>query len=879
MYVTCAAHHDVLSLFVSTPKTDVISFNAMLSSYHQCGHTLSALATFQGIYRHGVLPNRASFLIALSACNNHFYINDGHCLHYCVMLESMESCVAVATALLSMYGRCHSMDDAWDVFWKLLDRDIITWNAMIAACAQNSYFHKGLELFGLLCMEGFLPNRASFLTLLEICGNFLGVQEGKKAHSCLLFQSFFCEVAVGNALITMYNRCGRIGDFRRLFDSLVDLDVVSWTCMITSLVQHNSSIEGLQCFQQMLLEGVLPNQVTFVAIFSACATVMAIRDGIKMHALVMGCGSALPILIGNALINLYAKCNSVDMAHCMFACLPDRDVVSWNSVIGVSSQSSLYFFGQMLMEAFFPSRATLLAVITSLAMEIPSLAVAKYLHAYCVGAELAADVMVVTALVSMYVKFGYVEEAWTLMDSLTEQDVILYNAMIAAFAQNGHTEDALKLRNYLQMKGMMPDKGTFISILDACSNQATIFYGRQAHVFIKELRLQSDPMIGNALLSMYGKCGKLEDAQEFFDSITTRDVTSWNVMINASGQCGDFPNAVSKYEDMQMQGIIPDKFTFAGLFCAYGNRQALQEGSHLHARIVGNPFNEETVVLNALISMYGKCGDIINARRSFERISHPDAVSWNALIGACLRCGQDEEAFFLCQSMHNVRTDKVTIISVASAFASQSVLGEGWLLHACIIDMGLQSELSVCNALVYMYGKCGSLPDARHVFERMEVNDVISWNAIIAAYGQHGQASRAFLLLHRMQSKGLLPDMVTLVSVITACSHAGLVDEGYYFFVSLSAGYGIKSTVDHFNCMIDLLGRAGRLSELESMIKVMPMDPTAVSWMTLLGACNNHLDVERGVHAANRLLDLQPQECALFILLSNLHASAGMIQK
>ncbi|KAI5067111.1 hypothetical protein GOP47_0017639 [Adiantum capillus-veneris] len=703
MYVTCASHQDALSLFASMPKTDAVSFNAVVSSYQQCGHTLHALATFQDIYQQGILPNRASFLIALSACKNFVYISDGQCLHYCVMLESMESNVTVATALLSMYGRCQSMDDAWDVFWKLLDRDIIAWNAMISACAQNGYCQEGLELFGLLRMEGFLPNRASFLTLLEICGSFSGLRGGKRAHSCLLFEIFFSEAL---KLSSAFNKCCR----------------------------------------------------------------------------------------------------------------------------------------KMLMEAFIPNRATFLAVITSLAMDIPSLAVAKYLHAYCIGTELTRDVMMVTALVSMYGKCGFVEEAWTLMDSLTEQDLVLYNAMIAVFSQNGHTEDALKLLWLLQMKGMTPDKGTFVSIIDACSDQTTIFEGRRVHAFIRELGLQSDPMMGNALLSMYGKHVKLEDAQEVFETITTRDVTTWNAMINALGQCGDLSNAVCKFEEMQTEGVIPDKFTFAGLFCACGNKQALQEGSHLHARIVGGSFNEEVGVLNALISMYGKCNDIHNARRAFGRISNPDSVSWNALIGACLRCGENEEAFVLCQSMQNVTTDQVTLISVSSAFASQSFLAEGWLLHACIVDMGLQSELSVCNALVHMYGKCGSLEDARHVFERMEVNDVISWNAIIAAYGQHGQANGAFCLLHMMLSKSLVPDIVTLISILTACSHAG---------------------------------RAGQLYELESMIKFMPMDPTAVSWMTLLGACNKHLDLERGVHAASRLFDLHPQECASFVLLSNLHASAG----
>ena len=184
----------------------------------------------------------------------------------------------------------------------------------------------------------------------------------------------------------------------------------------------------------------------------------------------------------------------------------------------------------------------------------------------------------------------------------------------------------------------------------------------------------------------------------------------------------------------------------------------------------------------------------------------------------------------------------------------------------------MQSDISVGNGLVNMYGKSGSLDDARFVFENMQQHDIVSWNAMIAAYAQHGQTDLAFDLFFKLKSKGLIPDKVTLVSILMACSHGGLVDEAFWFFLFVD---GIKRTIDHYNCLIDLLGRAGRLHELECLMKSMPVNPTYASWMTLLDACRKHFDLERGEMAANCIMDLEPSKCASLVLLSNIYANAG----
>jgi pentatricopeptide repeat protein len=212
------------------------------------------------------------------------------------------------------------------------------------------------------------------------------------------------------------------------------------------------------------------------------------------------------------------------------------------------------------------------------------------------------------------------------------------------------------------------------------------------------------------------------------------------------------------------------------------------------------------------------------------------------------------------------------VITILSVFASEAVTADGRYLHACIIDNGIQSEISIGNGLINMYSKSGDLDDARCVFEKMQQHDIVSWNAMIAAYAQHGKVSLALELFHKLRSKGMVTDKVTLVSILMACSHGGLVDEGFWFFIFAGV---MERTIEHYNCLIDLLGRAGRLNELECVMMSMTIEPTYASWMTLLDACRKHFDLERGEVATNCIMDLEPSKCAPLVLLSNMYAHAG----
>lgn len=219
--------------------------------------------------------------------------------------------------------------------------------------------------------------------------------------------------------------------------------------------------------------------------------------------------------------------------------------------------------------------------------------------------------------------------------------------------------------------------------------------------------------------------------------------------------------------------------------------------------------------------------------------------------------------------------DKLTFISVLSACASHVHLAKCKCIHACVVGSVFEVDLVVGNALLSMYGKCGSLDNAQSIFDKLPTRDVFSWNAMIAAHAQNGRSKLALQLLPSMQKEGVMPDKVTFVCLLAACSNAGLVDEGNDFFVSMQQDHGLTPDAEHFNCMINLLGRVGRLEEAEDLIHKMPFEPTPVSWLTLLGACKHHVDVERGERAADLLFRMDPSDVAPYMLLSNMYVAAG----
>eukprot|EP01018_Ginkgo_biloba_P034142 Gb_28028 [translate_table: standard] len=430
------------------------------------------------------------------------------------------------------------------------------------------------------------------------------------------------------------------------------------------------------------------------------------------------------------------------------------------------------------------------------------------------------------------------------------------------------------LQEALDQPGIPLDSNKYASLLQSCTNIKTL---KQVHGLMVVSGLDQNVFLGNKLVSMYALCGSMENARLLFDDINKRNIFVWNAMIRGYAMNGFCEEALTFFSRMQGEGIQPNNFTFPFVLKACAGLSALQEGKEIHNHVVRNGYESDVFVVNALVAMYAKCGSIKVARQLFDKIPERDVVSWNAMISGYVQNGHAHEAFSLFTRMQlaDMTPDSVTMKSVLPACTYIAALQKGKWIHGYIIRSGFISDVAVCNAIIDMYAKCGSIEFARHLFDEMSDRNVVSWSAMIAGYGMHGRGEDALELFSLMQQADVKPDDVTFVCVLSACSHAGLVDEGWRYFDSMIGDYCIKPRVEHYACIVDLLGRAGHLDEAWSFIEKMPLKADAGVWGALLSACVIHCNIELGEQVAVRIIDLDPKNAGRYVQLSNIYAAAG----
>eukprot|EP01018_Ginkgo_biloba_P019235 Gb_06193 [translate_table: standard] len=501
----------------------------------------------------------------------------------------------------------------------------------------------------------------------------------------------------------------------------------------------------------------------------------------------------------------------------------------------------------------------------------------KRVHAHMLRSGHNQNIFLVTKLVSMYAMCDSINDARLVFDKIYDRDVVLWNAMIRGYARSGLYEEALVLYYKMQPAGTQPDKFTFPCVVNACAGLSALKQGKQIHVRIVKSGFELDVFVGAALIDMYAKCQNIEDACRVFQRLSRRDLVSWNAMIGGYAQNGHAREALEFFHQMQLTDVTPDSVTMVSLLQACAHLGSLEEGKRIHDYIIQRGFEEDAFVRNSLIAMYASCGSIKIARHLFDKMSKRNVVSWNSMIAGYAQSGHVKEALslFIHMQLANIKPNWVTMVSLLPAFVYLAALQQGKWIHGYITRLGFESNVVVATALIDMYAKCGSLKIARQLFDKMPNRNVVSWNAMIAGYGMHGCGKDALALFYQMQRTGTKPNQITFVGVLSACSHAGLVDEGWRYFNLMTQVYDIKPTVEHYACMVDLLGRAGRMDEAYDFIKKMPVEPDAGVWGALLGACRIHCNIKLGECVAEHLFDLEPEDAGYYVLLSNIYAAAG----
>lgn len=501
------------------------------------------------------------------------------------------------------------------------------------------------------------------------------------------------------------------------------------------------------------------------------------------------------------------------------------------------------------------------------------------LHGALVKMGFSFDLMLNNDLIDMYAKCGEMNGACAVFDKMLERNVVSWTALMCGFLQNGNAKACLSLFCQMGSSSVKPNEFTLSTNIKASGVLSSVENGMQIHGMCMKSGFEWNPVVGNSIIDMYSKCGRINEAARMFDVMPAKSLITWNAMIAGYVLAGYSDKGLLLFRKMQEHGEIPDEFTFTSTLKACGSLGSVGGGTQIHGFLItsGFPYSVKTIIAGSLVDFYVKCGCLVEARRVFDLIEQKSVISWSSLI---LGYAQEEnlaEAMELFRQLRerSLQVDGFVLSSMMGVFADFALVEQGKQIHAYAAKVPSGLDTSVSNSIVDMYLKCGLIDEATELFNEMPVKNVVTWTVIITGYGKHGLAKEAVGLFRKMLLDDVEPDGVAYLAVLSACSHSGLVEESQEYFSRLCNDKRMKPRIEHYSCIVDSLGRAGRLDEAKNLIESMPVKPSIAIWQTLLSACRVHGDLELGREVGEILLRLDGDNPVNYVMMSNIHADAG----
>ncbi|CAA7387669.1 unnamed protein product [Spirodela intermedia] len=557
----------------------------------------------------------------------------------------------------------------------------------------------------------------------------------------------------------------------------------------------------------------------------------------------------------------------------------------------------------------FPLAETLLH---SLKERCSSLKELKRVHALVITGGLETETILVGKLCAVAAAAGELSYSRVILEKATpERNRFAWNSLIRGYANSAQPREALLLHRRMLAGGLLPNEFTLPFVFKACAAESAFQETLLIHALVVKLGFAAQVFVQNSLLHSYAACGSPWLARTLFDGMPFRSIVSWNSMIGGYSRSGHCRSAFGLFEEMRRRRLAADKFTLVNLLSVSSQTGSLRSGRLVHHHILVHGAEVDLILENALLDMYAKCGDLRSALTSFNRMLERDVVTWTTMVAALAVDGQIEQSRSLFDQMprrsvvswnamisgyvrrglcrramdlhrlmlssSGVEPDQTTLAAVLSACGQLGDLVAGEELHRYIRRRkDLLPGVTLCNSLVDMYAKCGLVDRALHLFAAMPVKDLVSWNVMLGALAIHGRATAALHHFSEMLAGGLRPDGFTFVALLSACSHSGLLDTGRRIFNAMADVFRVPIEIEHYACMVELLGRGGRLRDAAQLISAMPVRPDAVVWGAFLGACKARGDLRAAKQALKQLLEveMEPSGGGPFVLLCNAFGEA-----
>ncbi|XP_077218681.1 putative pentatricopeptide repeat-containing protein At3g25970 [Tasmannia lanceolata] len=687
-----------------------------------------------------------------------------------------------------------------------------------------------------------------------------------------------------NILLSSYSKSNTLAQTLKLFNLLLHRDTVTWNTILSACLRRGRFSTALRLFLDMLLfssSHQSPDTLTFQAVLKSSAELNYLQLTLQLHSYMIKLYGlcSMDLILNTQLIGIYSAFHLIKFARQLFDRIPLRDVVAFAAMMAGYNEVGEYEDSLRIFKSMVESDQVALnefAFTCGLCASagVTSLFVGKQIHAHVVKAAVQSDMFVGTSLVKMYMECDRMNCAGMAFSEIYMPNVTSWNALMAG---NLSSEDVIELFSRMRLSGVSPDHVTFATVLRACKCVA-LYVVQQIHcLFLKTMEDEMDVFVGGALFDRYVDQGCVHDATRVFQEMHGKDITAFDLAIQGYIRNGHGENAVGVFYEAIQIGMKVNEATMTSLMVRING---LNHGKQLHALVIKFGFcgsGGSVSIASSLVAMYSEYYCFDDAIRLFDQIQCPDLILWTSLISGFSQNGESQEALKLYVLMVSEGLveppNHYTFSSLMHSCANLAAVEEGKQIHAQIIksNSNLESDPFVASGLIDMYAKCGCITEARKLFDKMPKQDLASWNAMITGLAQHGFSEKAIETFQELLNhSNVEPNHITYLCVLSACRHGGLVEEGYQYFRLIR-----KPSIDHYACLIDLVGHLGRLEEARMLIKEMPFTPNEPIWSSLLVASRIHGNIEMGEYSAKNLLQLNPKDPGTYVELSNIYASVG----
>lgn len=866
-----------LSSFPIIKKPCVFLQNLMIRGLSNCGLHADLLHVYIKCRLSGCPSDDFTFPFLIKACSSLSDLRIGREIHCVIFRTGYHQNLVIQTALVDFYAKKGEMLTARLLFDQIPLADLVSCNTLMAGYSFNGLDQEALETFRRILTVGLKPNVSTFSSVIPVCTRLGHFCFGKSLHGFTIKSGYLFDDFLVPALISMYAGDLDLPTARKLFDSLLEKNASVWNAMISAYTQSKKFFEAFEIFRQMIRAEMQPDLVTFVSIIPSCENYCSFHCGESLTACVIKNGLGNQPSVLTALLSMYAKLGNIDSAKFLFDQIPNRNLLCWNAMMSAYVRNrfwdaSLAVFRQMQFAGLNPDAVSIISVLSACS-KLDDVLLGKSAHAFSLRKGIVSNLDVLNALLMFYSDGGQFSYAFTLFHRMSTRSSVSWNTLISRCVQNGAVDEAVILLQRMQKEGVELDMVTLISFLPNLNKNGNIKQGMVIHGYAIKTGCVADVTFLNALITMYCNCGSTNDGRLLFELMHERSLVSWNALITGYRFQNSHNDVLVLFAQMINEGQRPNHITFLNLLPVCRTQV---QGKAVHAFALRVGIIQEAAFLTCLIFMYARFENTRLCLLLFQMGDKREISLWNAIISVYVQTKKAKQAvaFFTELLGAGLEPDNVTVLSIISAGVLINSLNLTHSLMAFVIRKGLDKHVAVSNALIDSYVRCGNISMARKLFGSLIYKDAFSWSVMINGYGLYGDGEAALELFKQMQLSGVRPNEITYLGVLSACSHAGLVEQSKMVFKSM-VEHGISQKMEHYACMVDLLGRTGHLNEAFIFVKKLPCKPSVSILESLLGACRIHGNVELGEIISGMLFEMDPENPGSYVMLHNIYASAG----